>query len=224
MVRRKKQFIGFGFDPSESYHHFAVTIPENGGGPVIIEECFDWNQGEAVSSTKPPAVKIRLDRYRWDRIAEVAREQFNKRIRAAGHRSVSWSEGQPSILTPHFGKELTLLAWSTEDMDDSLLPNIISYWLGLEPEERWWLYTTVNATFTKAEIGKDRGWRKAIRIAFSENPVPEMPAERFIEEPEPIRLPQKDEEPIKTVAVPTAPRKKKRLASKKNSQINLFEE
>ena len=109
-------------------------------------------------------------------------------------------------------------------MDDSLLPNIISNWLGLEPEERWWLYTTVNATFTKAEIGKDRGWRKAIRIAFSENPVPEMPAERFIEEPEPIRLPQKDEEPIKTVAVPTAPRKKKRLASKKNSQINLFEE
>ena len=225
MVRRKRQFIGFGFDPAESSHHFAVTVPEKAGEPVIIEECFEWNDGEAIAATKPPVIKVSLDRYRWDRIAEAAREQFNKRIRAAGHRSVSWKNGRSNILTPHFGKELTLLAWSVEDMGESLLPNIVANWLGLEPEERWWLYTTVNATFTKAEIGKDRGWRKAIRIAFSENPVPDMPAERFVEEPDPIRLPQKDITPEKGGDIPAgAQRKKKRPSAKRISQVNLFEE
>lgn len=130
-------------------------------------------------------------------------------------------ETRLGILTPHFGKELTLLAWSTEDMDDSLLPNIISNWLGLEPEERWWLYTTVNATFTKAEIGKDRGWRKAIRIAFSENPVPEMPAERFIR-----RSPyacRKRRRAYQNRRSSNGTKEEKAPSIKKNSQINLFE-
>jgi hypothetical protein len=181
MVRKKRQFIGYGFDPGESSHHFNVVIPSKEEYSVTIEERFDWNEEAMVDAPKAPAVKVRLDRYRWERIGEAARDQFNKRIRAGGHRSVSWNIDQPNILAPHFGKELTLLAWAVEDMDESLIPNVIANWTGLEPEERWWLYTTVNATFTKADIGKDRGWRKAIRIAFSENPVPEMPGERFVE-------------------------------------------
>ena len=212
MVRRKRQFIGFGFDPGESSHHFAVIIPEKEEDPVTIEERFEWNDEleAAADAARPSLVKVHLDRYRWGRIAEAARGQFNKKIRAGGHRSGLLENGPAEHPAPHFGKELTLLAWAVEDMDESLIPNVIANWTGLEPEERWWLYTTVNATFTKAEAGKDRGWRKAIKIAFSENPVPEIPGERFVEEPDPIRLPQKEDAPKAESAAPASVSKRKK--------------
>ena len=110
-------------------------------------------------------------------------------------------------------------------MDESLIPNVIANWTGLEPEERWWLYTTVNATFTRTETGKDRGWRKAIRIAFSENPVPEIPGERFVEEPDPIPLPRKEDALKAGSAAPApVPKRKKKTAIKKSPQFPLFEE
>jgi len=96
MVRRKRQFIDFGFDPGESSHHFAVIITDKNQDEIIIEERFEWeNEAEiANANAKSPVVKVRLDRYRWKRIAEVIREQFNKKIRAAGHRSVAWKTNQ----------------------------------------------------------------------------------------------------------------------------------
>ena len=112
-----------------------------------------------------------------------------------------------------------------EDIDESLIPNVIANWTGLEPEERWWLYTTVNATFTQAEAGKDRGWRKAIKIAFSENPVPEMPGERFVEEPDPIPLPSKEDDmAAKSVSPAPLPKRKRKTAPRKVPQASLFEE
>jgi hypothetical protein len=224
MVRRKRQFIDFGFDPSESPHHFAVILQKEKDTPVIIEERFESEQTVAPAGAKSAVAKVRLDSYRWERIAEPARAEFNKRIRAAGHRSVSWETRRESLIAPHFGKELTLLAWAVEDMDESLIPNVIANWIGLEPEERWWLYTTVNATFTIADVGKDRGWRKAIKIAFSENPVPEMAGERFVEEPEPIKLPQKEDIPKnEPIATARTPKKRKRATPKSPRQASLFE-
>ena len=223
IARKKRQFIGFGFDPGESAHHFVVHIPEGEQKPVAVEEHFEWNGGETVAPPKPPIVKVELDHYRWGRIADATRDQFNKRIRAAGHRPVDWKTGKGNILAPHFGKELTLLAWAVEDIDGTLIPNVIANWKGLEPEERWWLYTTVNATFTRTDVGRDRGWRKAIKIAFSENAVPDMPRERFVEEPENIQLPQKDETPVDKVISGAFPKKKKGK-KKQPMQGSLFDE
>jgi len=222
IARKKRQFIGFGFDPEESAHHFLVHIPTEKKDRVTIEEHFEWNNDGNASPSKPPIVKVELDQYRWERIAEPAREQFNKRIRASGHRSVSWKNGKANILAPHYGKELTLLAWAVEDIDESLIPNAISNWAGLEPEERWWLYTTVNATFTKANVGRDRGWRKAIKIAFSENPVPEISPERFVEEPEIIQLPQREKNIEKVMTSPSPP-KKERNKKRVFIQRSLFD-
>lgn len=227
MVRRKTQFIGFGFDPGESVHHFVVLFPEKDDDPVTIEERFEWNDTlEAVADTaRPPLVKVRLERYRWERIAEAARAQFNQKIRSGGHRSVAWKTDRENLLPPHFGKELILLAWAVEDIDESLIPNVIANWTGLEPEERWWLYTTVNATFTKAEAGQDRGWRKAIKIAFSENPIPEMYGERFVEEPDLIPLPIKEEAPpAESVSPAPVMKRKRKPARRKSPQVSLFEE
>jgi hypothetical protein len=49
----------------------------------------------------------------------------------------------------------------------------VENWLGLKPEERWWLYTMTNAATGHALRGRNRGWRKALRFALTENPVPE---------------------------------------------------
>ena len=66
-----------------------------------------------------------------------------------------------------FGKELLVLLWAIEQSDVS--PEEIAVgirnWLGLKPEERWWLYTmTAAATGLAHQAGM--GWRDALRRAL----------------------------------------------------------
>jgi len=163
--------IGFGFDPAGSPHHFLLrTVAPT--GDVAVEECFAWGEGgDSDVDEKIPAatLKATLDAYRWARIAPAVAGAFNARLRSAGLSTANWVAETP--LVPHLGKELTLLVWAVEEADPTLLPSMIANWLGLAPEERWWLYTTVNATSGHPEHGRDRGWRKAIKIAFAENPT-----------------------------------------------------
>src|SRR5439155_19529518 len=42
---------------------------------------------------------------------------------------------------------------------------------GRSPEERWWLYTMTAAATGDHSMGRNRGWRKAVRFALTENPV-----------------------------------------------------
>ena len=81
-----------------------------------------------------------------------------------------WITGQVPV-ERLLGKELILLAWAIEDCDPSVIPAAIKNWLGLSPEERWWLFTMTNAS--TGGIHDKRGWRKAIRYALTENPVEE---------------------------------------------------
>jgi hypothetical protein len=158
---------GFGFDADESPYHFAVIVERD---QIVIEERFG---SITPAETEPPRVPVRkatLDGYRWTRIADVAKAEFNRRLQAAGTRLGSWSEGE-TVVAPHLGKELTVLAWVVEEADPTVIPNMIANWRGLAPEERWWLYTTINATTGHPEHGRDRGWRKAIKIALAENPA-----------------------------------------------------
>ena len=45
----------------------------------------------------------------------------------------------------------------------------IRNWKGLMPEERWWLYTTTNAS--TGGLNDRKGWRTALRYALCENPI-----------------------------------------------------
>jgi hypothetical protein len=63
------------------------------------------------------------------------------------------------------------LAWAIEDADPALIPTAIANWQGLTPEERWWLYTMTAAATGHVLTGRNRGWRKAVRFALTENPV-----------------------------------------------------
>ena len=177
-MRKPADIFGFGFNPTESRHHYVVIIPLDEHGTVMIEERFIWGIPSPDEPTRSPSPKALLDDYRWSRIADTVRQQFNKRLRETGLPAAKWACGE-TLLDDHFGKELVLLAWAIEDIDPSLIPNALSNWLGLQPEERWWLYTTINATSGHPEHGRDRGWRKAIKIAFAENPVPEFRHDTF---------------------------------------------
>ncbi len=61
--------------------------------------------------------------------------------------------------------------YAIEDADPALIPVAIKNWPGLMPEERWWLYTMTNAATGHAVQGRNKGWRKAVRYALTENPV-----------------------------------------------------
>ena len=173
-MNRTRQTFGFGFDPEESPYHFAVVIPRGEREGVRIEERFIWgDEAAAGDEARAPQVKAELTRGRWDEIAEMVRAQFNPRLRREGRRAGDWRRGGETELAPHLGKELTLLAWAVERADVETIAKMKLNWRGLAPEERWWLYTTVNATFEHPEHGPERGWRKAIKVAFAENPLAE---------------------------------------------------
>ena len=52
----------------------------------------------------------------------------------------------------------------------TLYGNAVRNWIGLRPEERWWLYTITAAATGRPEHA-DIGWRKALRFALTENPL-----------------------------------------------------
>jgi hypothetical protein len=187
-MAKERTVLGFGFDPMESPAHFAVDIHSGADEPVVIEERFAWSQEADEATARQPVVKVVLDRYRWSRISETARGQFNRRLKDLGTKTGQWKEGE-NLLATHLGKELTLLAWAVEDADPTLIPNIVANWSGLAPEERWWLYTTINASAGHPEHGRDRGWRKAIRIAFAENPAGVAPSALLELGQEGVKLP-----------------------------------
>ncbi len=65
------------------------------------------------------------------------------------------------------GKELLVLLWAIEQdgVSEEETAVAIRNWLGLKPEERWWLYTmTAAATGFAHQAGM--GWRSALRNAL----------------------------------------------------------
>lgn len=166
-MAERRSVVDFGFDPAASPYHFAVVVQPRDKG-VVIEERFSY----ALTGTAPDvdaSPKASLDSYRWGRIAEAARQDFNRRLVRNEGRPARW-RADVTLLAPHVGKELVLLFWATEDADPTAIPNIVANWSGLAPEERWWFYTTINATAGHPDHGRDRGWRKALKIALAENP------------------------------------------------------
>jgi hypothetical protein len=165
----------FGFDPEESLHHFLVEIPDNTTGEVLISEHYNWDAEKGSSKvtygTRPDGqIRVVLARPKWTAIADEVRAQFNRRLRRDGRKPGVW-QGGVNAVRRDLGKELVLLAWAIEDADPGLIPNAIANWNGLEPEERWWLYTQTAAATGHGINHKGTGWRKAVRYALTENPV-----------------------------------------------------
>jgi len=165
----------FGFDPSESQHHFLLNIPRRATQKIEISEHFTWNEltGSSLVTLGTQAdgqIRVVLARPKWDAIADEVRAEFNQRLRRMGRRPGAWRVGH-NLVRRELGKELVLLAWAIEDADPGLIPNALANWKGLVPEERWWLYTQTAAATGHGISDRGRGWRKAVRFALTENPV-----------------------------------------------------
>jgi len=175
---------GFGFDPAESEHHFLVTIPVKKDEHVYISEHFTWAENEArqelsvALGAEDAKIRVILHRLKWEDIAEPVQIEFNHRLRSQGLKPGKWRAGRNRV-SRLLGKELVLLAWGIEDADPALIPVAVRNWLGLAPEERWWLFTMTNAATGHAISGRNKGWRKAVRFALTENPVSEHRQRRF---------------------------------------------
>lgn len=174
---RKPKVEGFGFVPGEAQHHFLVTLPApSKDANVYISEHMEWDESEErrelnfALGKEDNKVRVVLPRPKWDAIADEVKAEFNRRLKAAERKAGQWKAGQVPVQRL-LGKELTLLAWAIEEADPALIPTAVRNWLGLAPEERWWLFTMTNAATGHALTGRGKGWRKAVRFALTENPV-----------------------------------------------------
>lgn len=178
MSTSKRSIIDFGFDPLQNEHHFVVHIPKAAKKDITIHELHDHDEDLSIEGLEanfvgPDATgKVILNRAKWDAVRNVVRVEFNQRMRQLGGKPNTWKQGI-NRLHRLFGKELMVLAWAIEDAEPTTIPQACENWLGLKPEERWWLYTMTNAATGHALRGRNRGWRKALRFALTENPVPE---------------------------------------------------
>lgn len=175
MKSNNNKIIGFGFDPEETEHHFAV-YQKSGLKEVVIFELTEYEAKQnfevlsyKITSTVSPA-KCLLPAGKWDLIKDELRIEFNNRLKNIKLPAGKFKSGF-NLFHRSLGKELLVLAWAVEDADPGTIDLAIQNWKGLKPEERWWLYTITNAATGHAIKGKAKGWRKALRFALTENPV-----------------------------------------------------
>lgn len=175
----KKDYIGFGYNPKESDNHFYVNIPEEKTGEVEIYERFHWDE-EDQTIKKQDILKLKVPRHKWAKIVDDVTKEFNTRLKADKKGICKFKTGG-TPLEKLYGKELMVLLWGIENNDPSGIPTAVRNWLGLQPEERWWLYTMTNAS--TGGINDRKGWRTALRYALCENPIEEsnqMSIEQFL--------------------------------------------
>lgn len=166
----KKDYIGFGYNPKEAENHFYVVIPDDKQERISVYERFHWDaEGEQVIRNQD-ILKLRLSRYKWSKLSAEVSAEFNARLKGEKLPTGRFSTGG-TPLDKLMGKELMVLLWGIEYNDPSGIPVAVRNWLGLLPEERWWLYTMTNAS--TGGINDKKGWRMALRYALCENPVDE---------------------------------------------------
>lgn len=165
----KKDYIGFGYNPGESENHFYVDMEPDKQGDVLIYERFKWDDAETQRIRGKDILKLRISKYKWNKFQKEMASEFNRRLKEEKKPAGRFSAGTP--VEKQMGKEMMVLLWGIENSDPSVIPTAIRNWLGLLPEERWWLYTMTNAS--TGHINDKKGWRMALRYALCDNPIPD---------------------------------------------------
>ena len=163
---------GFGCPKTVDPHHFTVEVPPGRTGFVLITEHYGIKAG--IDGLPEVAERCELPRPVWSLIAEHVKREFNERLRSKKMKTSRWMTGTNKV-ERLLGKELLVLAWAIEQASPDLVLNAVRNWIGLRPEERWWLYNTAAAA-TGGLDQSDIGWRKALRYALTENPLEQLPA------------------------------------------------
>jgi hypothetical protein len=175
----KPHTVDFGAPSAFGAHLFRVEIPAVRTVPVVIIEDYGYRGQE--NGIPRDEKRVALHRSVWSAIADIARREFNDRLKTAKVTTGRWHTGT-NLVERLLGKELCVLAWAAETASEEQLPVICSKWAALRPEERWWLFA-----MTVAEAGlpddTQRGWRRALFHALSdgEKSAPERRRRRPVE-------------------------------------------
>lgn len=160
--------VGFGAPDKFGAHVFRVEIPASRNESVLLVEDYGYRGQEG--GIPRDEERVVLKRPVWSAIADIARREFNDRLKAAKVLTGRWHTGA-NLVDRLLGKELCVLAWAAETANEVQLPVICSKWAALRPEERWWLFS-----MTVAEAGlpddTQRGWRRALFLALSDGEKP----------------------------------------------------
>jgi Protein of unknown function (DUF3780) len=158
-----------GFDCEDHYleHCYLVQIPRAVNGSVMIFEVFG-ERPPATTAVLEPEVVLRAEvaKSKWDMISDELRTECNRRLKAERKKAGRWSVGNNGVQRL-LGKELLVLVWAVEhpDVTEERVAVAVRNWLGLKPEERWWLYT-MTAASTGLAHQAGLGWRDALRSAL----------------------------------------------------------
>lgn len=156
--------VDFGAPTSFGAHVFRVEIPASRSEPVIVIEDYGYRGHEG--GVPKDEERVVLKRPVWSAIADIARREFNDRLKEAKIPVGRWHTGN-NLVDRLLGRELCVLAWAAETATDVQLPIICAKWAALRPEERWWLFAM---TVAEAGVPEDtqRGWRRALFHALSD--------------------------------------------------------
>ena len=160
--------VDFGAPDTFGAHVIRVEIAAARNEPIIIVEDYGY-RGEEGGIPRDEDRAI-LRRPTWSAISDIARREFNGRLKAAKMPTGRWHTGT-NLVDRLLGKELCVLAWAAETANPEQLPVVCSKWAALRPEERWWLFAM---TVAEAVLPADsqRGWRRALFHALSDGEKP----------------------------------------------------
>lgn len=183
-MAKAKTCFGFGVEPSETQNHFYVVIFNRQEKKTYVEiyERYKWttkdantegkvvySNGQIVGPEEGDILKLKISKQKWDKVVKDMTAEFNARLRDEKKPVGKFASGGTPV-ERMFGKEMMVLLWAIQDCDPSNIPTALSNWKGLQPEERWWLYTMTNAS-TGGIDDNNRGWRVALRYALCDNPI-----------------------------------------------------
>lgn len=158
-----------GFDCADIYreHAFLVRLSKGKAAVAQVFEVFGRPPEAGEREWAPETIlRCELPRATWDAVSGEVRSEFNRRLKTDDKTAGRWGADDTAVQRL-LGKELLVLLWAIEqgDVSDEETAVAIRNWLGLKPEERWWLYTmTAAATGFAHQAGM--GWRNALRNAL----------------------------------------------------------
>ena len=166
-MSEKLRTVDFGAPDKHGAHVFRVEIAAARNEPVLIVEDYGYRGAEGGIPREEE--RVLLQRATWSAIADIARREFNDRLKTAKVLTGRWHTGT-NLVDRLLGKELCVLAWAAETASDDQLPVICSKWAALRPEERWWLFAM---TVAEGGLPEDtqRGWRRALYHALSDGEI-----------------------------------------------------
>lgn len=158
-----------GFDCADIYreHAFLVRLSKGKAAVAQVFEVFGRTPEAGEKEWAPETIlRCELSRTTWDTVSGEVRAEFNRRLKTDKKAASRWGADDTAVQRL-LGKELLVLLWAIEqgDVSEEETAVAIRNWLGLKPEERWWLYTmTAAATGLAHQAGM--GWRNALRHAL----------------------------------------------------------